>query len=74
MPTYVYECLRCQDTFEVRASIGEKAAGLAPTCPRCGAKSARQLLTGAFVIGSSRGLDPIRRSACGPGGPGGCCG
>lgn len=74
MPIYVYECPRCQDSFEVRASIREKAAGLDPACPRCSAKGARQILTGAFVIGSARGIGPARRPACGPGGPGECCG
>lgn len=74
MPTYGYECPRCRESFEVRASIREKEAGLAPACPHCGATGARQVLTGAFVMGSRRGNDPTRRPACGPGGPAGCCG
>jgi len=77
MPTYVFQCLDCQESFDVRASMREKEAGLAPECPRCNGPHVRQLITGTFVVGSNRPPNPLPTTGrgCWGGGPGsGCCG
>ncbi len=35
MPLYDFQCEDCDEIFEVRASIREKAARLKPECPKC---------------------------------------
>ena len=69
MPTYVYTCEDCENTFEITASIKEKEAGLQPKCPQCFSDHSRQLITASFNI---RGGNGNVTSGCNPGG--GCCG
>ncbi len=69
MPTYIFNCEDCGTTFEVRASIQEKIAGLQPKCPECNSERSNQLITNSFVIRNG-GSSVI--NGCNPGG--GCCG
>ena len=72
MPTYVYKCEACAETFDVTASIKQKEAGLKPECPVCHAHKTRQLLTaGLVLVGGGHGAAPA--SSCGCGSEGGCC-
>jgi putative FmdB family regulatory protein len=71
MPTYVYACEDCENTFEITASIKEKEEGLQPKCPQCFSDNSRQLITASFTIrGGGNGNVPL--GGCNPGG--GCCG
>lgn len=77
--TYEYQCDECGTTFDVTATIAEKAAGLEPACPECGSKQTAQLFGGVGILSGSRsggagggpggGMGP----ACGPGMGAGCC-
>ncbi len=75
MPFYDYECQECNTTIEVKASISEKAAGLAVACPSCGSVKTEQVFrTLAFTgAGASSGSPfaagdmPGKGAACGPG-------
>lgn len=71
---YDYQCQDCNQTFEVRATLAEKEAGLQPQCPACGSKDTKQLLRG-FAIGSGgRSFNPATLSpSCGPDFKTGCC-
>jgi putative FmdB family regulatory protein len=72
MPYYGFQCEKCEEVFEIRASIGEKQAGLQPECPKCNSKKTRQMITAGLVI---RGSDGGSRSlpAYGPSAGPGCC-
>jgi putative FmdB family regulatory protein len=66
MPTYDYQCLRCQSRFEAYHAI----SGEAPTCTACGGEARRIILSAPVVHGSSaRGRDLAARSLpeCGKG-------
>jgi len=41
MPIYDFQCKQCNEVFEVRATIREKEAGLAPGCPNCDSRDVR---------------------------------
>ena len=71
MPLYDYQCKDCGETFEVRATIKEKIAGLNLACPKCGGQETRQLLTVAMVVHAGK---EISQSGCGPNAGPGCCG
>jgi putative FmdB family regulatory protein len=71
MPLYDYQCKQCQAIFEVRASICEKEAGLAPICPTCESQQTQQLITSGLVLRSGAGQ---MRPGCGPSAGPGCCG
>jgi len=47
MPTYVYRCAQCGDTFERIETISEHGA-TKPTCPKCGSVEVAGVPT-AFV-------------------------
>jgi putative FmdB family regulatory protein len=68
LPTYEYTCTECGATLQVRASMGEKAAGLSVACDRCGSARVRRLFRPVAVVGGGA-TAPL---AAGPGG--GCCG
>ena len=72
MPFYNFQCEQCGETFDVRASIKEKEAGLDPECPKCHTKTARQLITAGLVIRGSDG-SRVALPACGPSAGPGCC-
>ena len=66
MPLYDYQCKRCQNVFEVRATFKEKEAGLEPECPECQSKKTHQLLTsGLFLRKSDDGADLTWPGCCG---------
>ncbi|MBL8056913.1 MAG: hypothetical protein JNK29_09460 [Anaerolineales bacterium] len=72
MPTYVYKCEVCAETFDVTATIKQKEAGLEPACPACRAHKTRQVLTaGLVLVGGGHGAAPA--PSCGCGSEGGCC-
>ena len=71
MPLYDYQCKDCGETFEMRATIKEKEAGLALVCPKCGSHEARQLISVALNLHGGR---EISHSGCGPNAGPGCCG
>jgi putative FmdB family regulatory protein len=72
MPFYDFQCKKCSEAFEVRASFKEKEAGLEPECPACHSKETRQVITAASLV---RGRDGAALSlpSCGPAGGSGCC-
>lgn len=74
MPTYVYQCEKCEEVFDVRASIKEKEQGLHPECPECHGKKTRQVLTAGVVIHGSDGASLSTLPTCGPNCGPGCCG
>jgi putative FmdB family regulatory protein len=47
MPTYVYRCAQCKDTFERIETISEHGA-TKPSCPKCGSVEVAGVPT-AFV-------------------------
>jgi putative FmdB family regulatory protein len=51
MPLYEFQCARCGDRFEVLCGADEREEKA--VCPACGARGARQVLTG-FTVGISR--------------------
>jgi putative FmdB family regulatory protein len=73
MPFYAFRCEQCDETFEVRASIKEKEAGLTPECPQCQGKKTRQLISAGLVIRGGDGAS-LALPSCGPDAGPGCCG
>ena len=74
MPFYAYQCEQCKETFEVRATIKEREAGLHPECPTCHATQVKSKITAGLVMhGSDGGSLSAAGPACGCG-SGGCCG
>jgi putative FmdB family regulatory protein len=73
MPIYGFECEECAESFDVRASIREKEAGLLPECPSCHSKRTRQLISAGLWLRSSGGSS-LPSSGCGPNAMPGCCG
>ena len=71
MPLYNYQCKKCGEVFEVRATIKEKIEGLKVSCPKCKSRQAKQLLTAAAVVHGGKEIVP---SVCGPNAGAGCCG
>lgn len=53
MPTYEYECQKCQHKFEAFQSITAKPLG---KCPKCGAKAKRLISAGAGIIFKGSGF------------------
>lgn len=53
MPTYEYECQKCQHRFEVFQSIKEAPK---KTCPKCKGRLKRLLGTGAGIIFKGSGF------------------
>jgi putative FmdB family regulatory protein len=72
MPLYDYHCEKCDEVFEVRASIAEKQAGLTPVCPKCHNSKTKQVLTAGLVIRGGDGAS-LPFPACGPNAGPGCC-
>jgi putative FmdB family regulatory protein len=72
MPYYDFECEKCDEVFEIRASIKEKQAGLQPECPKCHSTKTRQMITAGLVIRGSDGAS-LAFPACGPEAGPGCC-
>lgn len=72
MPLYDYQCMDCGTTFEFRATIKEKEAGLDVACPKCNSHSVRQLLNTIPMLHSD---NPVFDSGCfGHNNGSGCCG
>jgi len=59
MPIYVYECQKCSHEFEVYQKIGEGNENL--TCPECGAKTPKKLVTAFKTQFWSGFLDDMER-------------
>ncbi len=72
MPTYDYQCQDCGHTFEVRATISQKTAGLKPECPACHAAATQQLISSPMLVRS--GDSVAMPMGCGPNAGPGCCG
>ena len=53
MPTYEYECSKCNDIFEVFQSMKDKRV---EKCPACGGKVKRLFGTGAGIIFKGSGF------------------
>jgi putative FmdB family regulatory protein len=53
MPTYEYECLKCQHRFEKFQGIKDKPLEV---CPRCGGKLKRLIGTGVGIIFKGKGF------------------
>lgn len=52
MPTYEYQCEKCDKTFSVKQSISEHGKTKV-LCPKCNGRKVRQLVT-AFTAKTSR--------------------
>jgi putative FmdB family regulatory protein len=75
MPVYDYQCNNCKFSFEIRATIQEKEAGLHPVCPKCQSPETRQVLSaGIFIFGGNKNNSSNPSSCCGPNSGSGCCG
>ena len=72
MPLYDYHCQKCDEVFEIRASINEKEAGLKPQCPECHSQKTRQVITAGLVIRGGDGAS-LSFPGCGPNAGPGCC-
>jgi len=74
MPFYTFQCEECETTFDVRASIQERAAELQPPCPKCTSREVRQVIAAGLLLHSTAG---DRRAGpavvCGPNAGTGCC-
>lgn len=53
MPTYEYECTKCQQPFEMFQSMRDAPI---KKCPKCGGKVKRLLGTGAGIIFKGKGF------------------
>ena len=53
MPTYEYECKKCNDTFDVFQNMSDKPL---KKCPECGGKVQRLIGTGAGIIFKGSGF------------------
>jgi len=53
MPTYGYECTKCNHRFDVFQKMNDKAV---EKCPKCGKKVKRQITSGAGVIFKGTGF------------------
>lgn len=73
MPLIDYICDQCQQVFEVRATISEKAAGLEPECPLCQGKQVHPMISAGYVLRGGRDKT-VSMPACGPNFGSGCCG
>jgi putative regulatory protein, FmdB family len=71
MPLYEFRCEGCGGLFDMRATLAEKEAGLAPRCPTCGGERVKQVMTAGLLIHA--GSPTSSRPACGPGAGAGCC-
>jgi putative FmdB family regulatory protein len=73
MPYYSFACETCDTHFDIRATIAEKAAGLRPSCPTCGAHAVRQVITSPVTLTSlsatTRSDANVGGCGCGPGKP-----
>lgn len=72
MPFYDFQCKKCDEIFEIRASIKEKEDGLEPECPKCHSMETRQVITAGLVM-RGEGGSPINFPVCGPNAGPGCC-
>ncbi len=72
MPLYSFQCDNCGNVFDIRASIKEHEAGLAPTCPTCDSSEVRQLIVAVMMIYSTKNTPS--GSCCGSNAKSGCCG
>jgi putative FmdB family regulatory protein len=72
MPLYSFQCQKCGNVFDIRASIRERVDGLFPDCPNCDSPDVRQLIVAASVIRSGKDALPV--PSCGPNAKSGCCG
>ncbi len=73
MPFYAFQCEECDETFEIRATIHEKEAGLKPECPQCKGDHTRQMITAGITLHGSVASESTR-SNCSPFSGSGCCG
>ena len=72
MPVYEYFCQKCENKFDVKASISEKEKGLKISCPNCGSAKTIQILGNFFTF--SKGSSSKFGGGCGPNPTPGCCG
>ncbi|MDI6840143.1 MAG: zinc ribbon domain-containing protein [bacterium] len=65
MPTYEFECKKCDYKFEVFTSISEKKH---TKCPKCGSSKLTQILGSFFLSGvkdtSSSGCETCKTPTC----------
>jgi putative FmdB family regulatory protein len=64
MPTYEYECKKCNYRIEVKASVKEKSEGLKIKCPECGSEDVKQLFGSVCCITSEGGNDSGSGCSC----------
>ncbi len=64
MPIYEYQCQECEQVFEEIASAKDKDN--ARTCPACGSKTARRLMS-TFAIGKPASGSSVSCPTCSTG-------
>jgi putative FmdB family regulatory protein len=70
MPVYEYQCEECGRKFDIVASLGEKEAGLNPSCPKCGRLRCRQVFSRFTLLTGSKSESDDFGDDAGAGGPG----
>lgn len=64
MPIYDYECLKCEEAFEVIRKVEERKDEL--SCPRCGSRKLRQKVTSFRTHGWSAFIDQMEQKIQSP--------
>lgn len=59
MPIYEYECIKCSHIFDVLQKIGESGKSL--SCPKCGGKRPKKLVTAFRLHSWSEFIDKMER-------------
>jgi len=49
MPTYPYECQKCEHPFELVMKMSEYDPKVKPCCPECGAKETMRIITPPMI-------------------------
>ncbi len=66
MPIYEYTCADCDLIFEhFWPSIKSATEESAPTCPGCGSRATRRIMSQVAMLGSLGGLTPGEQAAAG---------
>ncbi len=53
MPTYIYKCNSCEDTFEVRQRMTDDPL---TKCPKCGEETVRRVINNVGIVFKGKGF------------------
>ena len=54
MPTYEFECAKCQKTFTEKQTFEEHDRHVKVKCPKCGGTAVRQVIASTFAKTSKK--------------------